>query len=76
MSVLVDFRCENCHEMQFDVTVEPDAIVTCPQCEHTVDVGVYVGTYDLAELMEERDPPLRPKKFYNVFGKEVPRDSK
>lgn len=51
--IRVDFRCENCRLLQFDVNVMEDANVTCPHCEHTVDVGVYLGPGGWEELQAE-----------------------
>jgi hypothetical protein len=48
--IRIDFRCEYCRELQYDVTVEEDAHVMCPHCCHTVDVGVYLGSDEWAEL--------------------------
>ena len=78
MTVFVDFRCENCHELQTDVDVAEDATVTCPHCEHTVDVGVYLGQFEAAELMAERDPPVPLResipKGRHDYQSEVPND--
>lgn len=64
--IRVDFRCENCGQPQTDVEVDKDASVTCPHCEHTVDVGVYLGHYAAEELMAERDPAV-------PFDEEIPK---
>lgn len=56
--IRVDFRCELCREPQNDVEIDPETLdVTCPSCEHTVNVEVYLGP-DLQVLLLERDPPL------------------
>ena len=65
--ILVSFRCENCGVPQSDIQVmDDDGVpdVTCGDCEHTVDVGVYLGP-DWRELVVERDPPI-------PFTEEVP----
>lgn len=53
--IRVDFTCENCRIPQSDIEVEyPEATVTCSDCEHTVDVGVYLGPDLHAEIEAER----------------------
>lgn len=52
--IRVDFTCENCRVRQFDVEVEADASVTCSDCEHNVDVGVYLGPDLYEEIEAER----------------------
>lgn len=53
--IRVDFRCENCGVPQNDVAIDyPEATVTCSDCEHTVDVGVYLGPELQAEIEAER----------------------
>lgn len=55
VNLRVDFLCENCRIRQYDIEIEyPEAIVTCSDCEHTVDVGVYLGPDLQAEIEEER----------------------
>ena len=56
--IRVDFTCENCRVKQTDIVVEPDSTVQCSDCEHVVDVGVYLGPAELAELQTERDPQM------------------
>ena len=53
--IRVDFRCEDCGVPQYDVAIDyPEATVTCSDCEHTVDVGVYLGPDLQAEIEAER----------------------
>ena len=61
---LVDFRCENCGAHQTDVGVDyPEASVTCPDCEHTVDVGVYLGPDWHEEIEAERAAAARDDRL-------------
>jgi hypothetical protein len=53
--VRVDFRCEACRGLQTDIEIDyPEATVTCSDCEHAVDVGVYLGPDLVDEIEAER----------------------
>ncbi len=40
----ITFECENCRTFQtIDFDIE-DGYVTCVNCQHTVDAGVYLGS--------------------------------